>query len=198
VSGGARPHPIETVNPNPSLHLAMDWLGVPSNTALPAGSYVDRDRYVGALGQFATRTAAYAYFEAKREIYRRFTPDQRLGYLFELHGSGDVTLRPEMDDFLVRAAHLFDDVAPQASPGDPRIARAVRRLADEMFGRSDAPEVASPQLGPAAGTLPAAAPPASPPSSSPPSPSPGASPAAPVARIDDGARPYLAIPAPSR
>jgi hypothetical protein len=132
--GGAKPLQLVPTNDNPSLRTGMKWLGVPLETALPAGLFADPARYVGALGQFPSRTAAYAYFEAKHEIHRRFTKDQRVGYLFHLKGSGMIDVRPEVGDFMNRATHLFDDADPQPPPGDERITRSVRALADVMFG----------------------------------------------------------------
>jgi hypothetical protein len=132
--GGMKSRPLDQVNDNESLRIAMRWLGVPMSTVLPAGAYADPDRYVGALGQFPTRTAADGYFEAKREVYRRFTNDQRLGYLFELDGWGRIDMRPEVRQFAIDASHLFDAVDDPPPPGDPGVADAVRHLADERFG----------------------------------------------------------------
>jgi hypothetical protein len=137
-AGGGKPTPLEPTNTNPSLRTGMKWLGVPLETALPAGVFLDPARYVGSLGQFPSRTAAYAYFEAKREIHRRFTTDQRLGFLFDLHGTGKVDVRPEVGDFAFRASRLFDGAAEPPPPGDPRIADAVQKLADDMFGAGPA------------------------------------------------------------
>jgi hypothetical protein len=135
-AGGAPKVALQPTNTNPSLRTGMKWLGVPLETALPAGVFLDPARYVGALGQFPSRAAAYAYFEAKREIHRRFTPDQRLGFVFTLHGTGKVDMRPEISNFAVKAIHLFDatDAKDLPAPGDPRIRAAVRALATNMFG----------------------------------------------------------------
>jgi hypothetical protein len=139
-AGGARPVQFVPVNDNPSLSIAIKWIGVPPDTALPAGLYYDPSRWVGALGQFQTRTAAYAYFEAKRELHRRFQRSQRLGFLFSLSGYGNVDVRPEITRFAFDASHLFDRETTPPEPGDPRIAREVRRFADATFGPApDAP-----------------------------------------------------------
>jgi hypothetical protein len=138
-AGGAKPKQFVPVNDNPSLSIAIKWIGVPPDQALPAGLYYDPDRWVGALGQFATRTAAYAYFEAKHELHRRFQRNQRLGFLFALSGYGNVSVRPEITRFAFDASHLFDGETNPPEPGDPRIAREVRRFADATFG--PAPDV---------------------------------------------------------
>lgn len=138
-AGGAEPMPFVAIHDNPSLAIAIRWLGVPHDTALPAGLYYDPTRWVGALGQFSSRTAAYAYFEAKREVHRRFQRNQRLGFLFTLSGHGQVDVRPEILRFAFDASHLFDGASPPPEPGDPRIPREVRRFADATFG--PAPDV---------------------------------------------------------
>ena len=134
MEAGGKPMQLVPTRDNPSLKMAMKWLDVPLDSALPAGLYKDDSRYVGAVGQFTSRTAAYSYFEAKREISRRFTKDQRLGFLFEMHSTGDISTRPEVDGFVDRATHLFDDTKELPPPGDPRITEAVRKLADVMLG----------------------------------------------------------------
>lgn len=131
---GGPPVRPEPSNPNPSIVEGMKWLGVPPGEALPAGAFAEPSRYVGALGQFPTRTSAWLYFEAKHEIHRRFTMDQRLGYLLSIDGNGRVDVRPEITAFAIRASHLFDDEPSPPEPGDPRIVKAVRKLANEAFG----------------------------------------------------------------
>lgn len=133
-AGGAKPQPFVPINDNPSLGVAIRWIGVPPDTALPAGLYYDPARYVGAFGQFGTRTAAFAYFEAKRELHRRFQRNQRLGFLFTLSGTGKVGIRPDVTRFMFDAAHLFDGQPTPPEPGDPRITTEVRRFADATFG----------------------------------------------------------------
>lgn len=134
---GAKPNQLAGVHDNPSLHTAMRWLDVPMTTTLPAGIFVDPDRYIGAFGQFPSRTHAYAYFEGKREVYRRFTKNQRLGYIFELEPTGVISLRPRIASFLDDAAHAYDGDRDLPEPGDPRIRARVREIADRAFGRLD-------------------------------------------------------------
>jgi hypothetical protein len=112
----------------------MNWIGVPPGEGLPAGLFADPSRYVGALGQFPTRSSAWLYFEAKKELHRRFTMDQRLGYVLILDGNGRVDVRPEITAFTIKASHLFDNDPNPPEPGDPRMTAAVRKLAAEAFG----------------------------------------------------------------
>lgn len=139
-AGGPKYDP-ERSNPNPSIVEGMKWLGVPPGEALPAGMFAEPSRYVGALGQFPTRSSAWLYFEAKRELHRRFTTDQRLGYVLTIDGNGRIDVRPEITAFTIRASHLFDSDPSPPEPGDPRMTAAVRKLAAEAFGpfAQDAP-----------------------------------------------------------
>ena len=141
-AAGGTPPPLERSSANPSIVKTMQWLDVPPGEALPAGAFMDPTRYVAALGQFANRTAAWSYLEAKREIFRRFAVDQRLGYVLALSNNGELTVRPQISEFAFEAAKLFQGAAEQPSPGDPRIAAAVRSLADKVFGPFGEPPAA--------------------------------------------------------
>jgi hypothetical protein len=156
ASAGGPTYLPEESNPNPSIVAGMQWLGVPPGEALAAGRFADPARFVAALGQFPTRTSAWAYFEAKHEIHRRFTLDQRLGYVLTIDGNGRIDVRPEISGFAFKAAHLFDADPNPPEPGDPRIASAVRKLADEVFGPF--PDAAPPPPADAPGVAAVAAP----------------------------------------
>lgn len=133
-AAGGRPPALERANANPSVTKAMSWLGVPAGEALPAGAFMAPERYVAALGQFGNRTSAWSYFEAKREIFRRFTVDQRLGYVLALSNNGELKVRDNVADFAWEASHLFEADKSPPAPGDPRIAAAVHELANKRFG----------------------------------------------------------------
>lgn len=132
-AGGGPKYEPEAANPNPSVREGLKWLSVPA-AGLPVGRFVEPSRYVGALGQFPTRTAAWSYFEAKRELHRRFTMDQRLGYILSIDNYGRIDVRPEISSFVAEAAHLFDNDPNPPEPGDPRIEAGVRKLAAARFG----------------------------------------------------------------
>jgi hypothetical protein len=130
-AGGMKQVTLVPIQKNASLRVVVEYLAVPLDTFLPAGLFADPKRYVGAIGTLGTRTAALAYFEAKREIYRRFTPDQKLGNIF-ISASGDMLLRPEIEAFLTQAVKLFEGA--RVAPREAAIATAVRALADDTFG----------------------------------------------------------------
>jgi hypothetical protein len=127
---------------HPSLRATLGYLKVPLDTALPAGLFDDPARRVGALGIVGSMTSAACFYEAKRELHRRFTPDQKLGNLF-IFNTGDMVLRPELEAFLRAAVHLFDGA--RVAPSEAAIALAVRELADDTFGPLRPPPTAAKQ-----------------------------------------------------
>lgn len=134
-AGGAPPREPGPTLEQPSLLVAKEWLGVPLREALPAGAYHDPARVVAALGQLRSRGVAFAYFEAKRELYRRFSfASQRMGYLFKLRDDGAVELREDVAGFLEGAVRMFDAVPDPPAWGDPRVTRLVRAYAEHYFG----------------------------------------------------------------
>ena len=136
-SAGGGLTPVEASNPNPSVVEGMKWLGVPPGEALPVYRFASPDRYIGSLGQFTSRTQAWSYFEGKHEIHRRFTADQRMGFVFSLDDYGRIGVRPEISQFVARCAHMYDADPSPPLPGDPRIERDCRKIADETFGPLD-------------------------------------------------------------
>jgi hypothetical protein len=130
AAGGAPRPPLVKLTPNQSLRTVLRWFGVTSLESLPAAA-LPRERRVAAFSVWPTRPAAEAYLEAKRELYRRFTPDQQIGNLLEL-ARYDVKLRPSVAEFLERAPKLYDRVA--AEPLQAEMRAQVRHLADCVLG----------------------------------------------------------------
>lgn len=132
IREGGGPHrELEPASGNPSIVRGMRWLGVPTGVVLPAGAYAEEKRRVASYGRLRTRSSARAYFAMKKEIHRRFTEDQRVGFLFSIDGSGRIALRKPIKELLEKASHLFDG---DPSATDAAIEAAAQKLADETFG----------------------------------------------------------------
>lgn len=117
---------------NPSLRRALDWLGVRAHGSWQPGTLVAGGRHVATLSSDRTRSQAALHFAVREELHRRFTADQRIGYVFRWTGQG-LALRAPVAEFVSAAEHLVDRNA--APPAPARLRRQVRALANAHFGR---------------------------------------------------------------
>jgi hypothetical protein len=155
AAGGASRPPLFALNANPSLLRVLRWFGIKGTETLPAAA-LPRGKRVAAFSRWTTRAASEAYLEAKRELYRRFTLDQKIGSLLSLSGY-EVNLRPSVAALLDKAPMLFIDT--KEMPPEAELRAKVRRLADDLLGPfadSAGPEAAHPETpGPAEAGAPA-------------------------------------------
>ena len=100
--GGGSPPSLVAIRNNPSLHVALDWLGVRAQKIVTAESLIDSARRVALLSRNDSAAQIDAYFAAKRELHRRFTDDQRLGNIWRWTWHG-LALRPNIEAFLQAA-----------------------------------------------------------------------------------------------
>ena len=101
AAGGAPlPEPLP-VQRNASLAVALDWLKVRSPTVFIADTLTGGREPVAVLSRL-NAAQIEAYFAAKREVYRRFTADQKLGDLLVWH-MGAPHLRPNIQRFVSAA-----------------------------------------------------------------------------------------------
>jgi hypothetical protein len=135
-AGGAPRPPLVGLTENQSLRRVLEWFGVSTVESLPAAA-LPREKLVAAFSRWPTRASATAYLEAKRELYRRFTPDQRIGDLLELDGL-DVNLRPPIAELLDRAPLLY--VSASEEPPEAEIRARIQGLANEVLGPFPVPE----------------------------------------------------------
>lgn len=121
-AAGAAPREAVPATRNPSVRVALNWLGIDTPGFLLAGELVTEDRRVVLISRRFTEHEVARYFELKRELHRRFTDDQRIGnvvYWSHTH----LRLRPRVDRYY--ESGIANDVA-------------VAAFADEMFGATDA------------------------------------------------------------
>lgn len=128
---GGEPAPLVPKNANPSLGVLLNWLEVDFDRTIPAAPLVNGMDFVGALGTWDSPVPVDIFMEVKRELYRRFTPDQRLGNLFR-YERGKIEYREPVADFVETAVKLFPH--DESSPPREVIRSAVLNLADEMLG----------------------------------------------------------------
>lgn len=117
-AGGAPPIAASPLTANPSVQVALQWLGIDGPDMLMAGAVVAGERRVALLSRGLTEFQVGRYFELKRELHRRFTVDQRLGSVLSWRRQR-LHLRPAVDEYFESGI---------LTRTDPRI------LADRMFG----------------------------------------------------------------
>lgn len=123
--------PLEPLTANPSLLHVLRWFGMRDDMSLPAGTFANPQRRVAAFSQWGSLAAVDAYFAAKAELHRRFTPNYRVGTIFELDGK-DVKVRQPIEDFLATARQLATRTSQPLTT--PALEAAIQALATQRFG----------------------------------------------------------------
>jgi hypothetical protein len=145
AAGGVAPPQASPMNPNASVALVLDWLEIATADIItPASLVVD----AGRVGLFSRRDSpgqVEAYFAAKAELHRRFTPEQKLGNVLRLPAVGGFRFQPEVGAFLA-AAHEAAAGWNELSPAE--IDQRVRALASNQLGPFAGSEVALRTAGP--------------------------------------------------
>jgi hypothetical protein len=128
---GSPPLPVSKQRQNHSLAVALDWLGIRAERHYQAADVIAGATPVAALSVRRTLTEARVHFAVRRELHRRFTPDQRLGHIVRKTATG-LAVRESVKRFEEAAQTLFprDALAPPQARAD----ETVRRLADRLFG----------------------------------------------------------------
>jgi len=129
-AGGAEPFPVRPNRVNPSLQMIKEWLGVRANGSIQASDLIIGYRHTATFSAEDSLTRTRLRIAAYREIYRRFTPDQKLGNVFQWDGTR-LEFRDSVHEFLAAALVLSDDAA---NPSPDEIDAAVAALARKMFG----------------------------------------------------------------
>jgi hypothetical protein len=129
-AGGVTPPAPVPLRVNPSLATVWHWLKLRSNAVYIAQTMTSPERHVATLSRRLTATQIRLYQAGKRELYRRFSADQKLGNLFTWTGH-TLKYRPEIRSFLTRVIHLGAD---QDNLSEARAQAMVTALARRMFG----------------------------------------------------------------
>lgn len=82
AAGGGEPT-YTAVNTQPSLAVALRWLRIDAPRFWLASDVVDPQRRIALLSRSLSTAEIQAWFAMRQELHRRFTPELRLGALFE-------------------------------------------------------------------------------------------------------------------
>lgn len=125
------PQPVPLSN-NSSLAVAFRWLKFHDARVLAPGLFADSARHVATFSNSLDPKQVVAYFAIKRELYQRFTSDQRVGALIEIHSNSIVNFPPSIKQFLSQGLLM----ARFAKTSDPeQIAEMVHRFASTYFAK---------------------------------------------------------------
>jgi len=115
AAGGARVEPVPLTR-NESVATVLRWLDISTDRIHTAGSLVAGAPRIALLAPRDSPDELAMYFELRRELHRRFTPDQKLGNLLHWSWSG-LKLREGVRTYLraglaaARAGTPADDAA---------------------------------------------------------------------------------------
>jgi len=130
LEAGGQPVTRTRFRDNPSLAVLRGWFDASDDWIITTASLVKNARSAGTITSYPSRSSFYAYFAAKRELYRRFTRDQKLGNLFYLDGT-DLALRPAVRTFIDLAIERFHETDTTFSVA--RINDTIRKIAEVYF-----------------------------------------------------------------
>lgn len=139
AAGGATPPRTSPMNPNESVGVILDWLEITTPDIIPPASLVAGATRVGLFSRRDSPAQVAAYFAARAELHRRFTPEQKLGNVLTFSPVRGLGFQPEVAGFLAAATG-----AAKGWSGSPAadIDQRVRALATEWLGPFDASRVA--------------------------------------------------------
>jgi hypothetical protein len=133
-AGGNPPARLVPRNDNASLAVAIRWLKLDNAMTLPAESLLKGTEPVAVFSLDLDKREIMIWHAIRRELFDRFTPDQRLGYLFNWDG-GSLDYRNDVQTFIDKALALKSTLPAKPSQKDVR--RLVKRLAQKLFVATD-------------------------------------------------------------
>lgn len=128
-ASGDRPVPVRPRSSHPSIDIIHEWLSIKAKGHYFVSDLVDDNRLVALLSERLTRQQIDVYIGLRAELFRRFTPDQKIGNMMSWTGFG-VKLRPEIERFVQRG---IDGEFRERGEGESQ-QDWIMALADEVFG----------------------------------------------------------------
>jgi hypothetical protein len=130
-AAGAAPRSALPLNPNRSLAVVREWLGVTAAEIIPGEAIVADGKPVARVSRYFTPAQIEAYFAAKAELHRRFTGDQKLGNVLRLSPFRGLQFQPPVRNFLTAVREAARDWEQLSAAG---IREAVDRMARTHLG----------------------------------------------------------------
>ncbi len=131
AAADAPPVRTSALNPNPSIRVIADWLQLRAGTVISAGALVEHSERVALISKQHSPAQFSAYFSLKRELHRRFTPDQKVGNVLSFSTFTGLGFQPpvrEVTRLVDRAAKNWGNLT------EAEIDARVRQIADQTLG----------------------------------------------------------------
>ena len=128
-SAGSDPVPLRQRSPNPSLEVFYDWMKIRDSSFYFVHDLIANGHQLALVSKTLSSQQITTYFELRRELFRRFTPDQKLGNIVRWTGLG-VAYRPKVANFMQRGLQ-FDF---RKRKTDEPVRQWVQVLANSIFG----------------------------------------------------------------
>ncbi len=134
LAAGGAPPPLAPFSANASLGAVRDWIGIGADGLYVPPAITGRGPAVALVSRWHSRRQVHAYFAAKRELHRRFTPDQPVGNVVSYSAWLGLRLRPTVQAFLA-AVDAGADAWPEAEAPQPgALAERVAAIANQHLG----------------------------------------------------------------
>lgn len=128
-AGAHPPRPVLLRN-NAAIAYISRSLKIHDAYFLSPGLFADPARHVATFSAALNPNQIAAYLAVPRELFQRFTDDQRFGALIEIQDNGGARLRPSIGEFISQVLSM----ARFAKTSDPeQMAEMVHRFAGKFF-----------------------------------------------------------------
>ncbi|ORU90909.1 MAG: hypothetical protein A6F71_08170 [Cycloclasticus sp. symbiont of Poecilosclerida sp. M] len=129
-AGGLPPRKLTPYQKNSSISAVHDWLKIRDPSVIQGISLIQLDNHVATLSKLRSQREIQLYIAIREELHRRYTPDQKLGNVFEWTGF-HLKFRTAVEKFHTAGLKLH----PDDEDLDWETAKSsVQQLASKMLG----------------------------------------------------------------
>ena len=131
AAADAPPVQASALNPNPSIRVITDWLQLRADTLMPAGTLVEHSERVALVSKEHNPAQFSAWFSLKRELHRRFTPDQKVGNVLSFSSLTGLGYQPPVREVIRTVDRAAQD---WGSLAEAEIDVRVVQIANQVLG----------------------------------------------------------------
>jgi hypothetical protein len=144
LAAGGAPPSLVPFRTNASLGAVRAWIGITADGLYVPPAITGPGPPVALVSRWHSRRQIHAYFAAKHELHRRFTPDQPLGNVIAYSPWRGLRLRPAVQGFLAAVDAAAAGWPEAEAPDTAALAARVAVLAQLYLGAGPAPAAQDP------------------------------------------------------